>query len=422
MFRKIILAAALTLAAYPALPGETIRVMLGQMPWSDPVIPLIPQFEKETGVTVHLEVYGEDQLSQKFTVEFAAGGSDLDVLSFRNQQEGRLMEKNNWLADLTPFVKDDAEYDINDYFPSAIDACTFNGKLLAIPNTSETPVLYYRKDIFEKNGITPPKTLAELEEIAKKLTDKATDFAGIILRGQRSPLVTQLSSYVYSYGGDFFDRSTGKATLDTPEFLGAVDYYGRLGRNYAPPGILNMNWPQGVAIYTQGKGAIYLDCSSQYNQILNPKNSQLAHLTGVSMFPAGPARHSFFFVTSWGIGIANSSSHKEAAWKFVRWFTDRERTLYLQGEKSVQCCRTSIYNHPEGMKNFPKDWSDAVSESITYGVPFDRPQVIAVGEARDIIGEVAVTAILGQDYKAAAKIAQERLQALLDREGLYGKN
>ncbi|MDR1518695.1 MAG: extracellular solute-binding protein [Planctomycetota bacterium] len=194
-----------------------------------------------------------------------------------------------------------------------------------------------------------------------------------------------------------------------------------MARNYGPAGILNMNRPQGVAVYTQGKGAIYLDCSSQYNQILNPKNSQLAHLTGVSMFPAGPAKHSFFFVTSWGIGIANGSAHKEAAWKFIRWFTDKERTLYLQGEKSVQCCRTSIYNHPDGMRNFPADWAEAVSESIKFGVPFDRPPVIAVGEARDIIGEVAVSAILNQDFKAAAKTAQAKFQELLDREGLYGK-
>lgn len=420
---KLLLALALTLVALPGAAGESIRVLLGNTSWTEVAAKLVPEFEKETGITVNLEIYGEDQLSQKLAVEFAAGGESIDVLNYRLMQEGRLMEKNGWITDLTPYLKDDAEYDYKDYTDAAMQACTVNGKILGIPTISEAPVIYYRKDIFEKNGLQPPKTLAEMEEIAKKLTDRKNEFYGFIARGQRSPLVTQLSSYLYSYGADFFDQKTGKALLDTPEFLAAIDYYGRMLRNYGPDGVLNMSWPQGIAVFVQGKGAIYLDCSSQYLQLLDPRNSKVADVTGVAMFPAGPnGRHEFFFTTAWGLGIGDKSAKKDVAWKFIRWLTNKERTMKMQGEMLVQCSRTSAYTDPAGMKSYPADWAQAVRESIKFGRPFDRPAVIAVGEARDIIGEIAVVAIQGGDYKKTAKEANAKFQALLDREGLYGKN
>ena len=419
MARKLALALILTLAATTAMAGETIRVVLGNTSWTEGAVKHIPEFEKETGIKVKLEIYGEDQLSQKLAVEFAAGGGDaIDVLNFRCMQEGKLMVKNGWIQDLTPFVANDAEYDWMDYTDAAREAATIDGVITCIPTISETPVIYYRKDIFEKNGLEPPKTLAEMEEIAKKLTDRKNEFYGFIARGQRSPLVTQFSSYLFSYGSDFFDRTTGKSLIDTPEFLEAADYYGRMLRNYGPDGVLNMSWPQGIAVFVQGKGAIYLDCSSQYIQLLDPRNSTVADVTGVAMFPAGPRAHKFFFVTAWGIGIGNQSKNKDAAWKFVRWMTSKEKTMQLQGVQSIQCSRSSAYNDPEGMKNFPADWAKAVSESLPYGVSYDRPAVTAVGEARDIIGEVVVQSILGQDYKKAAKEANAKFQTLLDREGL----
>jgi multiple sugar transport system substrate-binding protein len=133
------------------------------------------------------------------------------------------------------------------------------------------------------------------------------------------------------------------------------------------------------------------------------------------MFPAGPRAHRFFFVTAWGIG------KKDAAWKFVRWPASKEKAVHLQGERSIQCSRSSAYNDPRGMANYPADWAKAVSDSLPYGVSYDRPAVTAVSEARDIIGEVVVQSILGQDYRKAAKEAQAKFQALLDREEIGKK-
>lgn len=49
---------------------------------------------------------------------------------------------------------------------------TYNGKLYSLPKTYESMHLYYDKVLFQQNGWTPPKTLAELEKLADAMKAK----------------------------------------------------------------------------------------------------------------------------------------------------------------------------------------------------------------------------------------------------------
>ncbi len=53
--------------------------------------------------------------------------------------------------------------------PVFIELGKYNGKLYALPKTYETLGLFYNKTLFEKNGWTPPTTIAELEALADKM-------------------------------------------------------------------------------------------------------------------------------------------------------------------------------------------------------------------------------------------------------------
>ena len=401
----------------PAFSGESIRVLLPRDSWVDALERhLIPEFEKETGIKVRMESFHEDQLSQKLGVEFTAG-TDLDVFVTRPLNEGRMFERNGWYADLTPYFKDDAEYDFyNDFAPAAQELTRINGIQTCIPVSNECHVLYYRTDIFEKHGLRPPKTFAELEETAKLLTDRGNDFYGVLLRGQRSPLVTQFSSFLYGFGGDWFDAETGKATFDTPEALNAIDFYGRLLREYGPPGAANMSWPQMMAVYQQGKGAMYLDATGHFFMLLDPAKSDLASKTAVAVFPAGPVANHPWMIPGTGLAIYSGSKNKDTAWKFIRFITDKVRTRYILSEFGYLGARQSSLDNPEELKKFPVDMAETIAIESKYARSYDRPMLTATQEARDVVGKTVVVSIMGGDYKAAAKKANEGLQALLDRE------
>ncbi len=382
---------------------------------TDAIELLLPEFEKQTGIKVVVEKFGEDQLNQKLITEFTAGNTTIDVFMTRPLQEARVMARNKWYENLAPWFAKSPSYDFNDFSSSSRSSVIIDGVTTAIPLVNESEVLYYRKDVLEAAGIAVPDTIEELYAAAKKLTDQSKEFYGFVARGQRSPLITQFSSFLYSYGGDWFNQTTRKATVNTPEALAAMEMYGNLLRNYGPGGVLNMSWPQACAIFSQGKVAFYTDASSLYPNMLDPAKSTVAAKTGVKVFPKGPAGRNMYNITAWAVAMTSASKQKDDAWKLIEFITNKKAITFIQGEKSVQCARDSVWATSDGTKNFPADWAKAVAES-SNGRAWDRPLVVAVGQARDMIGAAVVASIEGQDYKTAAEKANTQFQQLLDKE------
>lgn len=398
--------------------GTTIRVLFANHPWTDAVKPLLAQFQQQTGITVKAESYGETQLSQKLTVEFVSGNSDVDVFMNRPLQDGQLFQKNGWYTDLKPYVTDSsktpADYDFSDFSAKAVSTTTIKGKLTAIPVVVEHEVLYYRKDLLQKAGLQVPKTLDELQRDAV-LLNAPGDHYGFVARGMQAAAVTQFSSYLYSEGGDWFDPATKKATLTTPQAIAAFNLYGKLLHDSGPPGVVNMNWPQAVAVFAQGKAALYTDADSIYNNVLDPSKSRVASDTGIAPFPAGPSGSVPYAVVPWSLSMSATAPHKGAAWEFIKWVTSKSITRTIQGGSAVPEARTSVYKDPAGVTKFPADYV-ATAQAEANGRSFDRPYIVQVVQARDIIGSVIVASIQGQDVAAAADKANTQFQALLDKE------
>lgn len=393
--------------------GTTLRVILSNHPWPDAIRPLIPEFEAATGIKVQIESLFEDQLSQKLLVEFASGTSTIDVFMQRPLQEAKQFQENGWYANLLPFAEGDLDIDLDDFFPSALLAETVDGVLTGIPIVTEQEIIYYRKDLFERDGIKVPTTMEEFEAAAAHFNDPDNGFFGFVSRGQRAAAVTQFSSFLYSFGANF--DVNGVATISTPEAIEAFTFYGDMLRNYGPPGVLNMSWPQALAIFAQGNAAMYTDASVFYSNMLDPEQSDVGELVGFAQFPAGRAGSRPYSIVSWGISMAETSKNKEAAWEFIKWATSKEITLAAQF-RQVPSARTSAWENPEGVVNFPAQLVDVIMASSEGSMPYDRPNVIGVGEARDVVGSVIVAGIEGGDVAGVAARANRDYQAILDRE------
>ncbi|MDR1520155.1 MAG: extracellular solute-binding protein, partial [Planctomycetota bacterium] len=92
--RIMALALCACLVSGMAAAGQTIRFMASNSPVADAIRTLLPQFEKDTGIKVEMEQLGNEQLSVKLTVEFASGGSGIDVFMIRPLDEARLLKRN----------------------------------------------------------------------------------------------------------------------------------------------------------------------------------------------------------------------------------------------------------------------------------------------------------------------------------------
>lgn len=397
-------------------PSEVVRVTLANHVWTENIKARFDEFTKETGLKVELTQLGEDQLSDQYNVKLNAGSSDIDVMMYRPLQEGKLFATNGWMANLTDKVTSNAAWDWDDYQPGPVKATTFEGNVVGVPIITETEVLYYRTDLLEQSGFsTPPATLDELKQMAAKVHEDNPDIAGFVARTGRTAAVTQFSSFLFSYGGDF-DNGNGTATLDTQAAMDAYDLYGTLLREYGPTNVsTDMSWPEAMAVFTQGKAALYVEANSLYKNATDPANSQVSDTVAFAPFPAGPAGSRPYNIPSWALGVNSGSTNVDNAWKFIEWATSKEQSL-LNQQSGVPSARISVWENPEATADYPEGIVLAAQEAAENGVGHDRPLVVQVAKAREIVGQPIVDAITGKDLAASLAAAQTQYQAFLDDE------
>jgi len=409
-----------TLAACSAGGDEgegstTLRVTLANHVWTDIVEDKIADFEEESGLTVELTQLGEDQLSDQYNVKLNAGTDEIDVMMYRPLQEGKLFAENGYLADLTDRVEGNSDWDWADFQSGPVGSTTYEDKVVGVPTITEQEVLYYRTDLLEAAGLEAPKTLVELEEAAKVISESNPGVAGFVARTGKSAAVTQFSSYLFSFGGDFIDDE-GNSTIDSAEAKEAYEYYGGLLHNYGPENVsTDMSWPEAAAIFAQGNAAFYTDASSLYKNLTEEENSTVFEHVGFAPFPAGPDGSKPYNVPSWALGVNDASSNQDNAWKFIEWATSPEMTLEIQ-QAGVPGARDSVWENPEGTSSFPEDLAKAVAIGSATGIGYDRPLVLSVAEAREIVGMPIVVAITGGDVDASIAEAHEAFQKFLDNE------
>lgn len=398
--------------------GETISVVVCNSSFMEQIQKDIGEFEEATGIHVEFESLQDSQVSNKVAVASAAGGKDLDVFGYRPLQESLLYIQNGWLEPLNEYFEGDEAFDYEDFFESAREITSKDGVAYGIPYLTEREIIYLNTELLEKAGLEgAPKDYDELLEYCEKLNDPDNGVYAMALRGEGNAAVTQFSGFLRGFGGDFFDENRN-ATMNTPEAIEALQFYGKLCREYCAPGVLNMNWTETMNLFTQGLAAMRIDADSQYAFALEPESSLVYDKVGYGVFPEGPKGATPFNVTGWALGIGSGSEHKGASWEFVKWAVGKEQDVrgLLAGNSSA---RTSTWESEEAKTAYPEELTEVINESNPIGIATDRPYMVDGGEARTIIGELITAAIEGisdEDLQVKADAANEKIQELLDSE------
>lgn len=396
--------------------GTTIRVLTANQTCVESVIyPALEEFYEETGIKVEMEILGNDDYANKAAIELAGKSNDLDVIFLRPLTDLKQYCQNGWLTDISR-IGDAADFDLADYFEASLDACTYDGTLYGVPIVAESQIMYYRKDLLEEKGLPVPTTLEELEEVAAALHDPDNGMYGFFMRGKSNALITQFSSILYSFGGRF--NSATESLANTDAFKDATAWYGNMLNKYAPPGVANMTWTEGAALFAQGKLGIFIDSDAIFGNITGDESLAISDdQIGFSTIPAGASGTPtpfYAIVGAWSIPVY--SEKQDAALEFIKWAESKEMGLRMTKEVQNAGCRTSVWNDEEAMATFPADMLQAMIDSRNVAVAGDRPTVINVGEARDILSVPIQAAILGEDYAPLLEKAHNDFQALIDSE------
>ena len=146
------------------------------------------------------------------------GGTPPDMaISFTPSNSARYC-KTGAMQDLNPYLANDKIDKAKTWPPAIFSYTQFDNVQCVLPMLTDAYGLYYNKDLLAAKGITePPKTLSELTEAAKKLTEYNPD--GSIKVAGYMPLLgfysgNTVNIYGRAYDAKWYDES-GKPSLAT---------------------------------------------------------------------------------------------------------------------------------------------------------------------------------------------------------------
>lgn len=404
------------------LAGQSISVAMQSHNATSRLLEFLPEFEEKTGIKVVIDQLPQAELNKKVEAAFVAGTVEYDVIMTlivnvaRNARAG-------WIAPLDSFISKDKDIDVNDFMQGFIKSQTYQNKVYGLPFYGESSILMYNKEIFEKAGISVPKTMDELLEVAKKLTKDGT--YGIVLKGNRDQASNGYiwPMFLHSFGGEYFDANH-YPIFNSQAGIEATDFFNELMK-YAPPGAVNMGWNEVQVALQQGQAAMSIDASNFASALENKDLSNTAGKIGYASVPVGKVAQDPAIATA-SLNINAKSRKQDAAWEFIKWATSSEMQMKFatNGSRS-DVTRNSVFSNPEYQKVYNWDngnWIKATQDmmNIMRGDyrPVYYPEWVQIGNAIAI--EVQSVFIGEKTSKQALDSAAVAVEKIM-RDGGYIK-
>jgi sorbitol/mannitol transport system substrate-binding protein len=377
-------------------------------------------------ITLNWVTLEENALRQKVTMDIAAKGGQFDVLTI-GTYEVPIWAKKGWLV---PLDNLGADYDVDDLLPAIRAGLSADGKLYAAPFYGESSMIMYRKDLFEKAGLTMPEqpTWDFIAEAARKISDKANGVYGICLRGKAGwgENMAFLTAMANSFGARWFDENW-HPQFDQPEWKKALTFYVGLMKDAGPPGASSNGFNENLALFNSGKCGMWIDATVAASFVTNPKESKVADKVGFALAPNTGLGKNANWLWAWSLAIPAGSKKIDAAEKFIAWATGKhylEVVAAKEGWANVPPgTRTSLYKNPEYLKAaaFAKLTLDSINSAdpqhpTVKPVPYVGVQFAAIPEFQGIatsVGQQFSAALAGKETVDAAL---KNAQAIATRE------
>jgi multiple sugar transport system substrate-binding protein len=306
------------------LPQVTLRVATGDS--GDGLLPhraIIAQFEKANpDIEVELESVASGDYYQ-YLLDAVATGRAPDIMQIGDDAVP-LFVRRGILAELNPFMNGSNPLNPNIYLPGVFQPGAWRGKQYLLPKDFSSLAVYYNKKLFDQYHVPYPHdgwTWADFLQTARALTHASEGDPANRIWGVQLPAdwTSGFEYWVAAAGGQLISEDGRRYTtyMDAPPAVRAAQFYAELYGKYqvAPPPANPDAFAGGNHEFVDGRAAMMiLGRWPQAELRQNPKID-----LGIVGMPAGIRRANVLFWS--GFGIAGASTHKEAAWRFLHYYT-----------------------------------------------------------------------------------------------------
>ena len=413
------LTAAMVRSPLARASAKELRILNSNVAWSDALGGAAAKaYQQLANVGVGADSQPYDGHYSKMLVELSQGSDTYDLVT-SDDLWIRQPIHNKWAACLDDVKAKNPSLPAVEYgnlAPEALSYTMDGGRHYGLPVAMSTLAFVYRKDLFEKAGITKvPSNWTEYLEAAKTL--HTSECAGnVLLIGGQDSLAS----------GDFFARLMGLTKLSPTDdgFLNennepifnshgqgekAIEMLREL-KKYSPRGSEAFDYPEGSSALQQGKAAMMVSWS---DVIVGVEQGPFKGKFGYTVPPTDEFHQDA--IGGWSIFANAKSANLDEAYKFLAWMSKGPAyQMFREGGESSLCLKADIDN-PEVLRAVPmlQALKDFGPKGVTpISIPFFR--LTNAVEAQRIVFEEIQAAVLDQKpAKQAMQEAESRLRTLL---------
>jgi multiple sugar transport system substrate-binding protein len=382
-----------------------------------------PEFTQLTGIEVEYRFTPFPNLREKITADGVAGRGETDLYCFLDAWGPSL---KNFLTPLNDRIRA-AGIDMHRYPPAYIKGGSYEGQTYGIPLRGHPQLLLYRKDVFEKLGLKPPTTWAELEATAKVIQEKG-GLDGIAMyygKGYSGQSLFVWYAYLKSNGGDVFDKSW-KPIFNNPAGIEATQRYidVMLKHQVAAKGSQFFSEYEASQAVAQDKAAMVIVWWWHLGVLQTPEKAKAVVNQNIwfAPVPAWEGKGKATLALSMQTGISSASKHRDAAWEYLKWASSPELEKANVTDKSDPKSATIVATQLATLK-------DPEVNKISGGLHAAAAESLAVSDTMPMVPEwpevanaleVAISEIAGgAPVKAQLDKAAAEVDQIMKRAGYY---
>lgn len=323
-------------------------------------------FTPATGIHVNVKLVLADTL---LTAVVAGNGPDV-VLSVGSWFPVNYAMRNA-VEDLTQF--DDFEEVVAPFYSSALAPMRYNDGVYALPETQEFSVLFYRKDVLEELGLTPPDTWDEL--IAMLPTIQGNNLSvGIPYPDITTVDMSIMNSMIYQNGGTIYNDAATHTNIDNESGVAAFKLYTSLYNDYGLPTVYDF-----VSRFRSGEMPLGVASYSTYNTLV-VSAPEIRGLWEFGLFPGTVTEDGSIDRSVHSQGLCcmmiatQDKKVKQNAWEFLKWWVSADTQVRFGREIESVLGSSARYATANRIALDQLAWSGkqlaVLKEQMSYAVGF----------------------------------------------------
>jgi len=374
--------------------------------------PLVKEFEAKNP-DIRLQIVegptATDLVEQLYTSAFLLGDSPYDLVYMDIVWTPKFAAAG-WLMDLSKRI---SQAQLAEFMAGAVNGGRYQGGLYRIPVRSDAGMLYYRKDLLEQARAHPPETFTELIQVSQGLQEHRRAQWGYLWQGrQYEGAAAMFVEVLKGYGGFWIDPKTGTVGLDQPAGLQAVEFLRHtIQQGVSPAGVTTYGEDE-VRLLFQSGTAVFMRSWPYFWPLGNAFDSPIRGKFGIEPMVHAPGKSSGACLGGWGLGIAKTTRHPEAAWRVVEFFSSEAIQRRLILATGYVPSRRSLFNDPQIVAKY--SYYPSLLKIVEDAVL--RPPIPQYEQASDILQRYLSAAFTGRlSPERAMKAAADETRRLLSK-------